>query len=348
MARLLEVLIERGARGMNPNMVEGLEAAVPVIADEAARWFYQESEREEWPEQETFRVLAPPHEILWLEFKAPRFIRSEAYDDEVRPWPAGLWSHGGVLLTYSSMSAWKGEMAQFLGGRWPTAEWILQADVFEWWSETKFEPDVPLDVIDGMRARPAHVMTFLMGVDRDGKLSDPNLKGVQLMGGKPGTPPPPMMGVRSPAFPDLEPGTQAFGEVFGDARQPLRIALLSVYLMHSKGAELKDGARRGPVKKRRGKPRETPKIQYKVLDVGVPFRRSLDEARREGQGLERALRMHLRRGNFAVYTADKPHVSGHVGPMWRRPTVVGSKEKGEVRKTYRVRAKQKQKRKRKR
>lgn len=77
-----------------------------------------------------------------------------------------------------------------------------------------------------------------------------------------------------------------------------------------------------------------PLLIYKTLCIDA-FRKELSK-NPTLEEINRTIRLHMRRGNIANYTAEKPHVSGYVGPMWRSSCVVGRKKNGVVVKDYRV------------
>jgi hypothetical protein len=84
------------------------------------------------------------------------------------------------------------------------------------------------------------------------------------------------------------------------------------------------------VQKKTGKPL----LSYKTLCIDA-FRKKLSK-NPTPEEINKQIRLHMRRGNIANYTAEKPHVSGYVGPMWRASCVVGNRKNGAVVKDYRV------------
>ncbi len=310
--KLVETLIEEGL-GLESGHKDGLRHAVHVLADEPMRWFFEESEKEYWNERDEFQNVAPPHDLLWIEFGAPQFIRSEEHG--VMPWNPDVWQRAGVLLTAQPRSVMPGRLQE----TFPDSRWIMQADVF---------------TLDS-QGDSALAWTFFYGVEPGGRL-DRN------------------------AFISFPAGVakgltytvpqEQLQELSRSFLQAVRVAMLTVYFMHAKGTTLRDqpGVSKKVRQKRERRGDAGPKIKFKVLDVGLPARQSLAQAKEAGQGSQRALRMHLRRGGFAVYKPEKPHVSGFVGSMWRSPTVVGQQEEGEIKKEYRVHPSEKPKKRRKR
>jgi hypothetical protein len=110
---------------------------------------------------------------------------------------------------------------------------------------------------------------------------------------------------------------------------------MGIAFSHCKNVGHKDDVRdRGERFHRRQK---VPRFSYRTLVID-PMREVL---RREGGlgagGLGRAL--HICRGHFATYTAERPLFGHTVGQVWRPPHVRGRAEHGEVVKGYEVRGK---------
>ena len=77
-----------------------------------------------------------------------------------------------------------------------------------------------------------------------------------------------------------------------------------------------------------------PFIKYYILDIN-PMKEVLrTEGHSESIGLKKAL--HICRGHFATYTAEKPLFGKYVGMFHRPDHVRGSAEKGVVVKDYNV------------
>jgi hypothetical protein len=101
---------------------------------------------------------------------------------------------------------------------------------------------------------------------------------------------------------------------------------------HAKGTTFRDV--RAPAKlqqsrRRKGRPF---KIQHKVLVIGdgKPMSGGAQGGGVEGKAL------HIARGSFATYSAEKPLFGHYVGTVWRPMHVRGSRDYGEVQKQYKV------------
>lgn len=301
---IIELLEGKAVGDDQRTLMDMLRSAERVIAEEPMRWYFEESEREDWNAREDFRNLAPVHNVLWIEHGPPRFF---FLNGKVMPFLEEAWSHAGTLLVSFLAEA---EDDPRIRGRFPAAKWITSAFVF---------------TAEAGGVGPK--WEFIYGVEPDGTLSP---------GGMFSRP----MGVVS-EVPDFLLSTAE-----GYYREILQVAMLALYFMHAKGTELRPvrvPSKVAKARRRRGRPTGE---GYKILDVGLGARRTLHEAKAEGGGGKGALRKHLRRGGFATYREERPHVSGFVGEMWRSPTVVGRGEEAR-KKAYQVRKGEGKKRKQK-
>jgi hypothetical protein len=300
-------------------LAEELLGAAHVLADEPMRWYWEESDKEHWDEREEFRNIAPPFPLTWIESGAPSFVRSDIHG--VTPF-AAPFKRSGTLF-----SAEEAEHADpQIRDQFPGARWIVKATVF-----TDNKGNTP-DVFGAGYTGPK--WRFIYGVGHDGRMTE-------AVGGGFYTEP---LGIYR-ALP--RESWEDYSSLF---KGPWRVGLLSIYFMHARGTTLKDVPVPDKVRKARQRRGKAPKIRFKILDIGLGARQSLREAKAEGGGSTRALRKHLRRGSWAHYSEEKPHVSGYVGAMWRRHTMVKPDESDEekIEKEYRVRSKEAKKRQKRR
>lgn len=357
MSLLETILKEKTASPAVLDVLSHPQEFVPVIADEPARWFFEENEKEYWDQREEFRNVAPPFPAMWFEFKAPKFIRSEVHN--TMNWDPLAWKNAGVLLV-----AGEADLAPVdVRRNFPTAKWIVSAYIFtdrdyiiktllqdnfihsakilaektirEQGSFIAPEDKKQIDAIAEATAReqfsavPDTYENFLYiyGVNEDGSLTTmPNGYDIFLI-------------QQSPYSRDLYKMPMEGLKVISHVPTAiLNVAMLSVYFMHAKGTELKtkhvpEKLRKARDKKRKKQGASIPHITFKVLDIGLGMRQALDQAKQEGGGLSKAL--HLRRGHFKVF--KKPMFGkGKTGDVWVRPHWVGQEDLGEVKKTYRV------------
>jgi len=110
-------------------------------------------------------------------------------------------------------------------------------------------------------------------------------------------------------------------------------AMLAISFMHCKGVTKTIDATANPDDKwlRR---KLLPQFKYHILEIN-PFK---DVLRREGQseqtGIKKAL--HICRGHFCTYTAEKPLFGHFVGTVWKPSHVRGDIKAGAVVKDYSV------------
>lgn len=110
--------------------------------------------------------------------------------------------------------------------------------------------------------------------------------------------------------------------------------LLALSFMHCKNVVRHEVEQPAPLSKKWQKRHGRPLVRYHVLDID-PMREVLrSEGQSEEVGLKRAL--HICRGHFATYTADKPLFGRVTGTFWKPQHVRGNKEAGLVLKDYRV------------
>lgn len=111
--------------------------------------------------------------------------------------------------------------------------------------------------------------------------------------------------------------------------------LLTFSFMHCKNVTLADAPeRRTRQQIRRDERAGVEPVRFKTLDIR-PMRKVLEgEGQAATVGLQRA--MHICRGHFATYSADKPLFGKHAGTFWVPAHVRGTPERGVIAKDYRV------------
>lgn len=117
---------------------------------------------------------------------------------------------------------------------------------------------------------------------------------------------------------------------------PLHIITLSNMFANARGITVVDNVPPDKLNKATVKRHGVPLVRYYSLEID-PLRKRLEQ---EGQiatsGLKKAL--HLCRGHFATYTADKPLFGHYVGTVWVPAHMRGSVKHGAVIKDYRIRS----------
>lgn len=110
-------------------------------------------------------------------------------------------------------------------------------------------------------------------------------------------------------------------------------AFLAVSFMHCKKVVRRQDFIAGPGEKwtrRTG----TPKLKYHVLDINPMKEVLVTEGGSQSVGTKKAL--HICRGHFATYTAEKPLFGNIVGTVWKPAHVRGDIKQGAVVKDYAV------------
>lgn len=113
------------------------------------------------------------------------------------------------------------------------------------------------------------------------------------------------------------------------------IAMLSAFLkiMSCKNIETEIVQPSGKLNKSRQKKGKKPFLSYKVLTIKAPGQRRAGSV---PTGTGTAQRVHLCRGHFKTFTAEKPLLGKHTGTYWWQPMVRGKNKKGTVVKDYNV------------
>lgn len=113
------------------------------------------------------------------------------------------------------------------------------------------------------------------------------------------------------------------------------VALLSICFAHCKGAEVKEYKPSRQVR-RAAERKGEPSFSYHTIDIRPATGTLREEGDVAKNGLAKAL--HICRGHFAHYTAEKPLFGKYTGTFYRPMHVRGSAEQGIVGKDYRVHA----------
>lgn len=108
---------------------------------------------------------------------------------------------------------------------------------------------------------------------------------------------------------------------------------MAISLAHCKNVTTRDNVPTARIPKR-GQKQKPPKFTYKTLVIDGMTRVLDTEGGAKQNGLKKAL--HICRGHFATYTADRPLFGKVVGTVWKPMHTRGTKERGEVVKDYKV------------
>ena len=108
---------------------------------------------------------------------------------------------------------------------------------------------------------------------------------------------------------------------------------LSISLAHCKNVSIAEREAHVAIPKRGRAPKE-PSVKYKTLVIDAMKQTLRTEGGIAKNGLKKAL--HICRGHFATYTADKPLFGKITGTVWKPMHTRGTKSRGEVKKDYRI------------
>ncbi len=287
------------------------EEATKIVADEPARYYWEESDQEFWHQVEEFQNIAPPFHEMWIEWKGARLVNSREWGVITPVQGATAFCDTGAYVRYFDLDnngALPDKLCQVPAGEvlghWDIKKLRWIASVVMVMRDSRYAP-----------GDTSPLCVYFIGVGPDGRMA---------------------LTKEGQIGPGMHIGG-ALHEPAGTFATHLNVVLLTIFFMHAKGTQLTRKRVPAKVKAKRRKKKRAVGCDYLIVDVGLGFRRSLRDAKDAGGGLKRALRTHLRKGHFATYTEEKPHVSGFVGTMWRRPTVVKGDAGPERR--YRVRSK---------
>lgn len=121
-----------------------------------------------------------------------------------------------------------------------------------------------------------------------------------------------------------------------ETKQPMAIATLG--FLHCKNVSVENAPDQRTRQQRRfDERRGIDPVVFKTLVIDPSIGRKATAAERRDNH-DPVTRLHICRGHFATYTAEKPLFGKYSGTFWIPAHVRGSAEVGEVRKDYRVKA----------
>lgn len=341
----------------------GLLLGCPVVSlDEATRYFYEVSGREDWHAGEDLPVITPPFYRAFLQTRRPFAVR-DASGKRAEPSTSLPEEWGALVLaedlskTHSSdggdwRAAAKANLAAVVGF-YGTGGRLLEAleggrvEDFRWLVSMSFY--ARFGNPDGGSVRGPLARAYL-AVTEDGQLARARLPHATAArrdgpGGAAegeGSDEGQDVALRifaSPRAVHLGPAGRLDGPAAGLLAHTLANPLLfGMSLMHCKNVGVEEVEVRGQKarKVRASAGGAEDESRYHVLNV-EPMKRVLEQQGRLGQvGVKRALT--LVRGHFKHYTPENPLFGKHVGRYWFPPHLRGDKSRGAVSKDYRVAA----------
>jgi hypothetical protein len=129
-----------------------------------------------------------------------------------------------------------------------------------------------------------------------------------------------------------------YGASEGDIEENLRRNIYAVWLAlsftHCKNVKAVDHETPPKIAAKRTASGKPPGVTYKTLVIDGMKETLRTEGGIAQNGLKKAL--HICRGHFATYTPDRPLFGKVVGTVWKPMHTRGSRDRGEVRKDYKV------------
>lgn len=301
--------VEGYAQRMATHSTRVVREAQIIACDEVTRFYYEESDKDRWSLKDDFPNLAPPHPIMFLQTKAPRFIRSHdygdvAWEDEITEW--------GILLM-----AIDPDKARSIG---LDADGVLDVAGSKW----VYEGVLFIVMNDKLRG-PCAQMAF--AIAEDGSYVPTSHGGILLQSVLHNTDKPEFdSGIASSMFEMVKP------------------LLLSICFMHCKNVVRVPVEPKLTRQQRRranaGADVPAPGTRYTTLAID-PMKQVL---RREGGSEHVGTRkaMHICRGHFKTYTPDKPLFGRPIDRsvmVWVPQHLKGTDHTRRVEKTYDVKPK---------
>lgn len=267
-----------------------------IIIDNVAKYFYEDSSKELWLDND-FPNIAPPFEEFWMEFENPRFSNSEGNIIKYARW----FSDGitGALFKAISIDNMPMEVRQKTLSQFANAKWGLAIALF---MELKGE------IIE--RGSASLLIDYEGKIITKSKYGHISQKSASLSGSH--NPDDVVAGIYS----QIEP------------------CFLALSFMHCKNVTIKKKAiPKGLIHKAQKKHGYIP-VRYHVLDI-EPMKKVLRyEGNAEKTGLKMAL--HICRGHFKDYSKGGGLFGKYQGLYWWESHVRGSIGQGVVIKDYNV------------
>jgi hypothetical protein len=273
-----------------------------VVMDNVAEYYYSFCEKSRWDCEHDFPGCRPPFDRFFLEARRPSIFRDESGVAPFDPW---FPSHWGFLV--ESLPA--GGLERRTG---VASIDELLVPMLDLPGVTRIVRSTMAQVQHGSLLCGA--VSFFLPIDDLGCVLD-NHKA-------------------------LFPGDSGEGDsgraraVVNGLGQFHHTALLAMSFMNCKNVTLEAHERDPLVNRERRRHGRKPFLRYHTINI-EPMKAVLrTEGNVESEGLRRAL--HICRGHFATYTADKPLFGRTVGTVWRPSHVRGHASEGVVVSDYNV------------
>jgi hypothetical protein len=291
------VISLRGLR-YKPVNWQRLREATKLVVDNVTEFYFAVDDKEVWDLLQDFPCLAPPFDNFWVETNRASRIVSRVY---------------GIQSTAEHARAWGGHFTvhEMDRVRDPYARWLRQQDS-PWEGpapDAKWIVNVALFVEweKGQIYGPAGL--FSLELDEAGRAVELPGEQTRLL---------------------LITPTQNAPELTDGFLKPL---LLGISFMHCQNVSQVPVTPPPKLSRAHERRHKIPLTRYHVLNI-EPFKAA---AKRQGGGHSGTVTaLHIRRGHFKHYTADRPLFGRHTGTWFWPQRLVGEVSEGTVVKDYRL------------
>lgn len=302
--------------------------AAAVDISEPVRFFYEDSSREEWDFREDFHCTASPFQFAWYECAAPRWSNNEG---ERIAGPGTInsrlgWAVSCIPIPLEQRATAPQEnplVSLFFQQAGEAAAKIMR---FDGPAPTRGDeiPAFMQSATSYWRTRAGQLLRVAVQFDYLDEQGLPIINARRTL-------------VLNKTLNDALQTREALAdEALGIAHATFMPLAFAVGFLHCKNVSLVPVEIPEKVKRKRIARGQHPGVEFKELRI-EPMKRILRTEGRSGEvGLKRAL--HICRGHFATYTEERPLFGKIAGTFWMPAHVRGSKDAGEVRKSYKVMA----------
>lgn len=310
---------------------------VPVNITEAARFFYEVSEQEQWSIEKDFPIANPPFPLMWMEYKQPATINSNGKIIQAPPFLDGI---GCLAITLDvPESDWGTVVEQRILEKLALYSVRSPAD--------RLDPEVEERVRAMVEAKVQVRWIAIFRIFAFSRRWSGNYMGSEINErGNTMLPSGVFYAYIQPNGVMLEkhilttiegrPGMsweEAQENLIRPSNSVLYPFLFATSLMHAKNVSLVDAQPVSPKVAKKRRKEGKPVIQFKELEVRS-MRRQVQSEGEGGDGARRA--MHLVRGHWKDFRNGPGLFGRHKNLYWWDMHVAGAKDAGEVVKEYKV------------
>ena len=284
---------------------------VCVDVTNVADWLFTENEQEEWRLSQDYPSLLSPWPKAWYEYRVPRTSNSNG--ELITLLEPGRSAAAAALVSVIEIPPEARAAARALD----PLEDLMGAHI------GAFTGERPVRLtLQRFEREPRWMVFTRVFAELDGELQErEGLDGFYLD--------------EKGFIPETRRTGMVPKDLMGYAPQmlaQLNPVWFAVSLLACKNVGTQEHVTPAKVAKKRLKSGKEPGVTYHTLLIDPARRQLRGEGKSDETGLKRAL--HLCRGSFATYTAEKPLFGHYVGTVWRPAHAKGAKSKGEVRKDY--------------